>query len=222
MAKRTYNRRGRTTAKKPVTSSARRPQRIKGAQTARRTGSKDKMTVSGQRNIKGGPRGAQGPANPPQQGPSRRVPTTMGGDTGRRGGANQPARSGPPMQRTPKTPGRFADKPQVKANIKSLRGQLRTAAKVGTIVNPRSDIPAKAVAAASLLADLMKQRQQGKTKPAKRGMSSMGKDYKAKEKALGRKAIAESFDRAFAAARKAGKKTFTFRGKKYNTKLKGE
>ena len=208
MAKRTYNRRGRTTAKKPVTSSARRPQRIKGAQTARRTGSKDKMTVSGQRNIKGGPRGAQGPANPPQQGPSRRVPTTMGGDTGRRGGANQPARSGPPRPAGPKA--------------SRVGSQLRTAAKVGTIVNPRSDIPAKAVAAASLLADLMKQRQQGKAKPAKRGMSSMGKDYKAKEKTLGRKAIAQSFDRAFAAARKAGKKTFTFRGKKYNTKLKGE
>jgi hypothetical protein len=208
MARRTYNRRGRTTAKKPVTSSARRPQRIKGAQTARRTGSKDKMTVSGQRNIKGGPRGAQGPANPPQQGPSRRVPTTMGGDTGRRGGANQPARSGPPRPAGPKA--------------SRVGSQLRTAAKVGTIVNPRSDIPAKAVAAASLLADLMKQRQQGKAKPAKRGMSSMGKDYKAKERALGRKAIAESFDRAFAAARKAGKKTFTFRGKKYNTKMKGE
>jgi hypothetical protein len=208
MARRTYNRRGRTTAKKPVTSSARRPQRIKGAQTARRTGSKDKMTVSGQRNIKGGPRGAQGPANPPQQGPSRRVPTTMGGDTGRRGGANQPARSGPPRPAGPKA--------------SRVGSQLRTAAKVGTIVNPRSDIPAKAVAAASLLADLMKQRQQGKAKPAKRGMSSMGKDYKGKERALGRKAIAESFDRAFAAARKAGKKTFTFRGKKYNTKMKGE
>ena len=208
MAKRTYNRRGRKTAKTPVTSSARRPQRIKGAQTARKTGSKDKMTVSGQRSIKGGPRGAQGPANPPQQGPSRRVPTTMGGDTGRRGGANQPARSGPPRPAGPKA--------------SRVGSQLRTAAKVGTIVNPRSDVPAKAVAAASLLADLMKQRQQGKTKPAKRGMSSMGKDYKAKERTLGRKAIAESFDRAFAAARKAGKKTFTFRGKKYNTKLKGE
>ena len=62
MAKRTYNRRGRRPAKTPVTSSKRRPQRVKGAQTARKTGSKDKMTVSGQRNIKGGPRGAQGPA----------------------------------------------------------------------------------------------------------------------------------------------------------------
>ena len=102
MAKRTYNRRGRQTAKTPITSSKRRPQRIKGAQTARRTGSRDKMTVSGQRNIKGGPRGAQGPANPPVQGPSRRTPTAMGGDTGRRGGPNQPARSGPPRPAGPK------------------------------------------------------------------------------------------------------------------------
>ena len=208
MAKRTYNRRGRQTAKKPVTSDKGRKQRLKGAQTERRTGSKDRVTrgrgVS--RTATGSPRGAQGPRTAPVQGPSRRVPTTMGGDTGRRGGANQPARSGPPRPAGPKA--------------SRVGSQLRTAAKVGTIVNPRSDIPAKAVAAASLLADLMKQRQQGKTKPAKRGMSSMGKDYKAKERALGRKAIASNFDRAFAAARKAGKKTFTWRGKLYNTKLK--
>ena len=139
MAKRTYNRRGRQTAKTPVTSSKRRPQRIKGAQTARRTGSKDKMTVSGQRNIKGGPRGAQGPANPPVQGPSRRTPTAIGGDTGRRGGPNQPARSGPPRPAGPKA-GRIGS-------------QMRTAAKVGTLVNPRSDLPAKAIAAASLAID---------------------------------------------------------------------
>ena len=211
MAKRTYNRRGRQTAKTPVRNDGRgRAQRQKAVQVARDTGSKDRVTRGRgvTRNRTGAPRGAQGPANPPQQGPSRRVPTTMGGDTGRRGGANQPARSGPPRPARPKA--------------SRVGSQLRTAAKVGTIVNPRSDIPAKAVAAASLLADLMKQRQQGKTKPAKRGMSSMGKDYKAKEKELGRKAIAQSFDRAFAAARKAGKKTFTFRGKKYNTKLKGE
>ena len=129
MAKRTYNRRGRQTAKTPVTSSKRRPQRIKGAQTARRTGSKDKMTVSGQRNIKGGPRGAQGPANPPVQGPSRRTPTAIGGDTGRRGGPNQPARSGPPRPAGPKA--------------SRVGSQIRTAAKVGTLVNPRADLQAK-------------------------------------------------------------------------------
>jgi hypothetical protein len=208
MAKRTYNRRGRQTAKTPVTSSKRRPQRIKGAQTARRTGSKDKMTVSGQRNIKGGPRGAQGPANPPVQGPSRRTPTAIGGDTGRRGGANQPAKSGPPRPAGPKA-GRVGS-------------QMRTAAKVGTLVNPRSDLPAKALAAASLAIDAAKALR-GKPS-AKKGtgkpMASMGKDYKAKEKEAGRKAIASNFDQAFAAARRAGKKEFTWRGKRYNTKMK--
>ena len=208
MAKRTYNRRGRQTAKTPVTSSKRRPQRIKGAQTARRTGSKDKMTVSGQRNVKGGPRGAQGPANPPVQGPSRRTPTAIGGDTGRRGGPNQPARSGPPKPAGPKA-GRVGS-------------QIRTAAKVGTLVNPRADLPAKALAAASLAMDAAKALRGKPT--AKKGtgkpMASMGKDYKAKEKELGRKAIASNFDQAFAAARRAGKKTFTWRGKKYTTKMK--
>ena len=208
MAKRTYNRRGRRPAKTPVTSSKRRPQRVKGAQTARKTGSKDKMTVSGQRNIKGGPRGAQGPANPPVQGPSRRTPSAIGGDTGRRGGPNQPTRSGPPRPAGPKA-GRVGS-------------QIRTAAKVGTLVNPRADLPAKALAAASLAMDAAKALRGKPT--AKKGtgkpMASMGKDYKAKEKELGRKAIASNFDQAFAKARKAGKKTFTWRGKRYTTKLK--
>ena len=207
MAKRTYNRRGRQTAKTPVTSSKRRPQRIKGAQTARRTGSKDKMTVSGQRNIKGGPRGAQGPANPPVQGPSRRTPTAMGGDTGRRGGPNQPARSGPPRPAGPRA-GRVGS-------------QMRTAASLGTLVNPRSDVPAKVVAAASIVSDLLRNTNKGGAKKGTgKPMASMGKDYKAKEKEAGRKAIASNFDQAFAAARRAGKKEFTWRGKRYNTKMK--
>ena len=207
MAKRTYNRRGRQTAKTPVTSSKRRPQRIKGAQTARRTGSKDKMTVSGQRNIKGGPRGAQGPANPPVQGPSRRTPTAIGGDTGRRGGPNQPARSGPPRPAGPKA--------------SRIGSQMRTAASLGTLVNPRSDVPAKVVAAASIVSDLLKNTSKGGAKKGTgKPMASMGKDYKAKEKEVGRKAIASNFDQAFAAARRAGKKEFTWRGKRYNTKMK--
>ena len=208
MAKRTYNRRGRQTAKTPVTSSKRRPQRIKGAQTARRTGSKDKMTVSGQRNIKGGPRGAQGPANPPVQGPSRRTPTAIGGDTGRRGGPNQPARSGPPRPAGPKA--------------SRVGSQIRTAAKVGTLVNPRADLQAKALAAASLAMDAAKalRRKPAAKKGTGKPMASMGKDYKKKEKEAGRKAIASNFDQAFAKARKAGKKTFTWRGKRYTTKMK--
>ena len=204
MAKRTYNRRGRQTAKTPVTSSKRRPQRIKGAQTARRTGSKDKMTVSGQRSIKGGPRGAQGPANPPVQGPSRRTPSAIGGDTGRRGGPNQPKK--PSIPGTGKNP-RF-------------KPSIRTAAKVGTLLNPKSDVPAKVAAAASLVADAISSRKPSAKKGTGKPMSSMGKDYKKKEKELSRKAAASNFDQAFAKARKAGKKTFTWRGKRYNTKMK--
>ncbi len=199
MAKRTYNRRGRLTAKTPVTSSKRRPQRIKGAQTARDTGSKDRVTRGRgvTRNATGAPRGAQGPATPPQQGPSRRV-------SGLIGSRNTPATK--PTSNLPKVP-----TPGVK---------LGTAAKVGTLINPRSDLPAKVVAAASLVAEALASRKSSSKKGTGKPMSSMGKDYKKKEKELSRKAVASNFDRAFAAARKAGKKEFTWRGKRYNTKMK--
>lgn len=211
MAKRTYNRRGRQTAKTPVRNDGRgRTQRQTAARVARDTGSKDRVTRGRgvTRTATGAPRGAQGPANPPVQGPSRRTPTAMGGDTGRRGGPNQPARSGPPRPAGPKA--------------SRVGSQMRTAAKVGTLVNPRSDLPAKALAAASLAIDAANALR-GKPS-AKKGtgkpMASMGKDYKKKEKELGRKAIASNFDQAFAAARRAGKKEFTWRGKRYNTKMK--
>jgi hypothetical protein len=197
MAKRTYNRRGRQTAKTPVTSSKRRPQRIKGAQTARDTGSKDRMTRGRgvTRTATGGPRGAQGPANPPVQGPNRAVKGLIGS-------RNTPATktvSGPP-----------------KVSGKTVR----TAAKVGTLINPRSDVPAKVAAAASLVADALASRKPSAKKGSGKPMASRGKDYKAKEKDLSRKAAASNFDQAFAKARKAGKKTFTWRGKKYTTKMK--
>ena len=195
MAKRTYNRRGRQTAKTPVTSSKRRQQRIKGAQTARRTGSKDKMTVSGQRTIKGGPRGAQGPATPPVQGPNRAVKGLIGS-------RNTPATK--TVSEPPKVSGKT----------------VRTAAKVGTLINPRSDVPAKVAAAASLVADALASRKPSAKKGTGKPMASRGKDYKQKEKELSRKAAASNFDQAFAKARKAGKKTFTWRGKRYTTKLK--
>ena len=205
MAKRTYNRRGRQPAKTPVTSSKRRPQRLKAAQVARKTGSKDKMTRGRgvNRTATGAPRGASGPATPPQQGPRRALPKniTMGGPKGPKTKPNLPPK------RTP--------------SITKVGKQLAAA---GTIVNPRSDIPAKVAAAASLVAGYMSSRSsQTKTKkPSKRPIAKMGKNYKQKEKELSRKANAGNFDRAFAAARKAGKKTFTWRGKSYHTRLKGE
>ncbi len=206
MAKRTYNRRGRTTAKTPVRNDGRgRVQRQKAAQVARDTGSKDRVTRGRgvTRTATGAPRGAQGPANPPQQGPSRRTPTAIGGDTGRRGGPNQPAKGGP------KTPGTM------------LRG-ANTVRNVGLLINPRSDMPARLMAGAQLLGDAYGaiRGSQQKTQPAKRGMSNMGSDYKAQETKLSRAAGASNFDAAFAKARREGKKTFTWRGKSYNTRMK--
>lgn len=209
MAKRTYNRRGRQHAKTPVTSSKRRPQRIKGAQTARRTGSKDKMTVSGQRNIKGGPRGAQGPRTPPQQGPERAVKGLIG--------SRGASRSKPPIPKPPKAPGRFTPKPSVKAKPGAgLRSGLRITGATAL---------AGALSSGSLRNPVTKAKEaELRRKEAKAGknrkMASRGKNYKSQEKELSRKASASNFDRAFAAARKAGKKTFIWRGKKYTTKTK--
>ena len=72
-----------------------------------------------------------------------------------------------------------------------------------------------------------------KTKPAKKPVANLPKDYKKTEKAAFDKAKkpqpkkpaklsagAKDFDRAFAAARSAGKKEFTWRGKRYHTRLK--
>ena len=215
MAKRTYNRRGRQTAKTPVRNDGRgRAQRQTAARVARETGSKDRVTRGRgvTRTATGAPRGAQGPRTAPVQGPSRRTPTAIGGDTGRRGGANQPRKSGPPLPKTPKTPGKISAKNV--ANLKAaaqivgleLAGKMaQTAGKTGQSRMSKLGVQGPA-----------------KPAPARRGTSSMGKDYKAKEKELGRKAAASNFDQAFAAARKAGKKQFTWRGKRYNTKLKGE
>ena len=218
MAKRTYNRRGRQTAKTPVRNDGRgRAQRQTAARVARDTGSKDRVTrgrgVS--RTATGAPRGAQGPRTAPVQGPSRRTPTAMGGDTGRRipqnkYGTKGTPKSGPPMPKTPKTPGKFT--PKDAKNLKAaaqmvglaLAGKMaETAGKTGQSRMSRLGVQGPA-----------------KPAPARRGMSSMGKDYKAKEKEAGRKAIASNFDQAFAKARKAGKKTFTWRGKLYTTKMK--
>ena len=215
MAKRTYNRRGRQTTKTPVRNDGRgRQQRIKAAQVARDTGSKDRVTrgrgVS--RTRTGAPRGAQGPANPPVQGPSRRTPTAIGGDTGRRGGPNQPAKGGPPRPKNPTTPGKFTPKKAGMRGGGNLRGMgvaaLAGALSTGSLRNPVSKAKEREL------------REKEAAAGKKRPMPSMGKDYKAKEKELSRKAVISNFDQAFAKARKAGKKTFVWRGKRYNTRLK--
>jgi len=77
-----------------------------------------------------------------------------------------------------------------------------------------------------------KRRGQGSGKPkaktTKKPVANLPKDYKKTEQAAFKKADkkpglsagAKAFDKAFAAARSAGKKEFTWRGKRYTTKLK--
>jgi hypothetical protein len=72
-----------------------------------------------------------------------------------------------------------------------------------------------------------------KARPTAAGTLPPGKFANARDKAFakakgikgspvlgGKKSVAASFDSAFAAARKAGKSGFTFKGKRYNTKMK--
>lgn len=159
--------------------------------------------------VSGPSRGAQGPRTPPVQGPNRKV----SGIIGTRQGSTKTPTNPPP------TPG-----------TKFGRFKPRTVASAATLVNPRADIPAKLVAGGSLAADLIshfrksKDNTKSKTNPSK----SVGK-YNTKDddgtirsrKKVGPKklgTIAQAFDKAFAAAKKAGKKEFTWKGKRYTTK----
>lgn len=199
MAKRTYNRRGRVKAKTPVTNSARRPARVTGAQTARRTGSRDKMTRGrgvSTNPASSTPRGAAGPRTAPAQGPMRRVSGIIGDR--QKVKDNRP----PSPKRTP----RAATKPTSAAVKKLGIGGAAAAVAKGLLLAAATEAVAPQKAADGTL-----------TAARKRG------DYKPKqgprnpEKGMTR---AQSFDKAFAAARKAGKKEFTWRGKRYHTRRK--
>ena len=216
MAKRTYNRRGRTTAKKPVTSDKRRAQRVKGSETARATGSKDRVTRGRgvTRTRTGAPRGAQGPRTAPQQGPNKKV----SGIIGTRQGSTKTATNPPP------TPG-------------TKLGKIKPGQMASNVVNAAArrivgDGSAAAFQMAQIAAKALREKRAKDNKTKAKAASSVGK-YNTRDKdgtvrsraKVGPKkvgTVAESFDKAFTAARKAGKKTFTYKGKKYNTKMKGE
>ena len=191
-----YRRRSRKT----VTSSSNRSTRSKKSTAPKPTSSSTRSSTKGS---------------------SSRVTTGQGGSrarvkpkvksTGLIGTRNTPATktkvTGPPG---------LGNKPKFNPSNK-----VKIASGIGTVLNPRSDIPAKILGAASVakgVYDAVTKKE--KTKPRKKPSASMGKDYKKQEKKLSRKANASNFDQAFAKARKAGKSTFTWRGKKYNTKTK--
>lgn len=214
------NRRGRK-----VTTSATRSTRSKQSTVPKPTSS---ATRGGQRSRstkvttgKGGtntpPRGAQGPRTPPVQGPSRRVSGIIGT---RKGSTATPKKS-------PPTPGTKLGKPTVKGSKggkgggsglrTTLAAGMVTALATGSLRNPVSK--AKEKERKENLLKIAKRsvgnyntkdkdetvRNRAKVGPAKVGPGKVG-------------TIAQAFDKAYASAKKSGKKTFTFKGKKYSTK----
>lgn len=161
--------------------------------------------------VTGAPRGAQGPANPPVQGPSRKTPNIV---------ADIPQRTNKPKSGGPPTPGvkfnpknRVPAKPGMKGGDKGLK-TLGAAALVGALSsgalrNPVSK--AKKKEASKNIGNYNTRDADGKVRSRKKvGPKKVG------PKKVG--TIAKAFDKAYDKAKKAGKATFSFQGKLYSTK----
>ena len=199
---------------KPTSSTDRAKQQGKGS---------SKVTT-GKGQTRTPPRGAQGPRTPPVQGPNRRV----SGIIGTRKGSIASPKSGPP------TPGlKFGAKNTIKPTTRlTPRGGGRGGDGIRQTLLAGM---ATALASGVLRNPISKAKQRAAQKKVQSNASSVGK-YNTKDKdgtvrsraKVGRKKVgtkkvgtqAQSFDKSFAAARKAGKKEFTWKGKRYNTKTK--
>lgn len=106
-------------------------------------------------NPTGAPRGAQGPAQPPVQGPSRRTPSTIGGDTGRRGGVNKYGTAGTPKSGPPG----IGKPPRFRPNV-------------------RRPTPGAAAAASAVGLEIASKMAQTIGKPGQSKMSGLGVDPK--------------------------------------------
>ena len=237
------NKRGRRVQ---VTSSSTRAARSKKSTVPKPTSSSTRATTKGtskkvstgkggQRAVSSKPTLPQGPRQPPVQGPYQKPPKGMLGS--RNAVPKKPTTPPPP------TPGtKFRAKPKVKpANVvkptrrltprgggsksgngikTTLLAGMATALATGALRNPVSKAKTKAakVKAKESVGKFNTKdadgtvRSRKKVGPKKVGAKKVG------PKKVG--TIAESFDRAFAAARKAGKKTFEFKGQLYSTKVK--
>lgn len=224
------NKRGRK-----VTSSSTRSKRAKKASASKPTSSTTRSRGSGtgskqvtsdsSRSSSGKAKVTGGKVTKPKKSLS------IGGDTGRRGGTNQPttAKSKVPTQGRP--------------SIAKVSKQLKTAskspvAKAGRLVAALRSGPAAVVGTivSEAFTAAAATASQGKTSRDNRGAAYKAQQKKlptvnvpdgpkqkkskpAPKKKASLSAGAKSFDKAFAAARKAGKSTFTWNGKKYNTKI---
>ncbi len=226
------NKRGR---KVKVTSSATRAARSKKSTVPKPTSSStrggarsrsSKVTTGSGGNK---PTLPQGPRQPPVQGPYQKPPKSMLG--------SRNAVPKKPTTKAPPTPGNKISSYKPKNNIrltprsggKSSKGSgvkqtllagMATALATGALRNPVSKAKKKeAKKKASQVIDNYNTkdadgtvRSRKKVGPAKVGPKKVG------PKKVGTEA--QSFDKAFASARKAGKSVFTWKGKKYNTKTK--
>ena len=209
-----------STAPKPTSSTTRR----QNAQQRRKSGARSRVTSPADRIKKNPvsttPRGAQGPRTAPQQGPSQKV----SGLQGSRKTVSKPA----PKSATPRV-SRVG--PQIKQAARVKAANPGRAARAARIAK-KSRGNALGLAAAVITDDVMNRGVADGTlkgKPVRSNpKKSVGKyntrdkDGKVRSRAkVGAKkvgTIAQRFDKAYGTAKKAGKKTFTFRGKKYTTK----
>ena len=193
------NRRGRR-----ITSSSDRSKRSKKSTVPKPTSSSTRAST----------KGSSSRVTTGQGGSRAKVKAKSTGLIGSTG--NAPSRYvGPPGLGKKHTPGKFTDKPQVKANVKALQNSPLKYAK-GLTSKAGAALTIAEGAAAALN---RKPGKKDKMKPAP-GMSQAAvKQAKKDSKETNRQSTAASFDRAFAAARKAGKKTFTWRGGTYSTKM---
>jgi len=179
------------------------------------------------------PRGAQGPRTAPQQGPSQRVSGLQGSRT-----TPKPTNT-PPKAATPKASRVGPQIKQAKAVQKANPGRAARAARnVGTAARLAKAASNPYTAAATIIgSDIMNRSVADgklKGKPNVPTRSSSANKYNTRDadgtvrsrlkvgpKKVGAKKVGtaeQAFDKAYAAAKKAGKKSFTFDGKKYSTK----
>ena len=225
------NRRGRR-----VTSSATRSKRTKASTAPKPTSSSTRSTTKGRAKnrvtssssrVKTNPasktpRGAQGPRTAPQQGPRQKVSGLIGSRPKAKASSSPPRAPGRNSIR--RTSGLSTPKQVIKAKGRSgggvkgtLAAGLVTAAAVGSLRNPVSRAKGKAAAErgqknAGNYNTRDKDgtvRSRAKVGPKKVGPKKVG------DKKVG--SVAEAFDKAYASAKKAKKKSFVFKGKKYTT-----
>lgn len=198
----------KASAPKPTSSSTR--SRGKGVGSKKVTSDSNRVT---KKPVSKTSSGAQGPRTPPVQGPSKRVSGLIG--------SRGPTSKQPTLQGIPKVPGRITAKPSagMKTNSSNLRARgtaaLAGAITTGALYGPVSQ--AKKKASDKKKSEASKSTGKYNTKDSDGTVRSRKKEgpKKVGPKKVG--TIAESFDKAFAAAKKAGKSEFTFKGKKYNT-----